>query len=1814
MSTNTKITVSDNKPVTKYTVEGTGKFTTGVDNIDDKYKISTGSNLDSPAFEIDNNGNIVINNDLTVHGTRHISNSSALLAEDSSINLGLIDSNPISGINESANNSGYYIINTENDISSGITVGTDNLVIADVVLTSSGGSTGDRNSDINKTHPAANCDNSFTLGDFTTTSSSFSSSDSNFTNNYSAVSGSKIKLNASTLPNLRTTLSSYTDSSSTTLPLTNINGFQPTANGNSSTDTSTVYIYESAGTTDTVISKTGTTDKIIEKTSTTDTFHGATSTSDTVYGATNTTNNIIEKSGTTDSAHAVDTSVTNTIIELTTTTDTMYAVNSSVNNTIVEKTSTTNNIVEKSGTSDSFYPVDSSVSHQIVEKTSTTNNVIGDSGTSTTLTSAITDSSTNSITISVNSVTNLSVNDYLLIDEEIGKITAISGTDVTITREQFSTSMATHTNGTTVTKVSDLGTGTTTIYLTSNTNASSFYNGSSKYAMIGSEVIQVTARNSNQLTINRGNFTTTGSTHAINSQITLLEDNITSDSLSILTLLTSSDISTLYSDGDKIIIDNEVMTISAGGVDNTEKTLTVSRSSPSTHNIGYYITKVTTDSGSNSYFILVGGNFSSFTSGKYIYIGTEVIKVDSVSTVNGQNMITLVNSGGTRTPQYSTSSSSISEATAGFLLRDSITNNGTSLTLLNSTNLTSFYNGSSKYAIISSEVVQITGRTNNDITLVRNRLSTSPSTYSNNDGITLLEDNITSGGTTFTLLSSENASSFDDSSIVIDNEIMTIGSGGVSGTTLTVTRGQSSTTATTHTIGNTITKLETDSDGTHQNFALVGGNFSSYTQNKYIYVGSEVVRVSSVSSTSGQNMITINRGQLSTTAVAISNGTSNTLVEDNITSGGTSLTLLSSGNAASFDNSSIVIDNEIMTIGSGGVSGTTITVTRGQSSTTATTHTIGKTITKLTTDSDGTHQNFALVGGNFSDYTQNKYIYVGSEVTRVNSVSSTSGQNVITINRSQLSTTATAISNGTTMYLLNDNISSGGTSLTVLSSGNASSFNGNSLIVDNEIMTVSGVSGVTLTVSRGQLSSGSATHNINSKITLLSALTDSSSNTYIALYGNDYDNMKTVGNKILIENEIVEVTANSSDSQVLTISRGANSTTVSSHNQGLIATLLTSNISNDNTFLALTGGNYTSFNNGNYFLIGTEIIYVNSRSNNVLEVNRGQETTSASSYSNGVSGTLLVSPISSNGTTLDTLSGNITSTGDILINEEVLTVTNVSGTTLTVTRGVGDSSASTHSLGSTVTSLNSMSSSTTSLDLNNGSSASNFSSGKKVLIGNEILNIVSRSDSTLTVTRGQYGTVAQAIISGTTITLLKSESVTISSTDIYNNQVTISSGLSNSYNSGAIIIRKLTTSDHFYLSSVSSNTALSFTYNLDGLNTSGDYLSLDPNYSETLSIIGINFLTINIGQNNCTATVTNAFIGKSTTNTSKGTFGINFNYYANTNTDKSKAIRLDSDSGGTGGSLLFSDTVSDSLVDYFKFDFNNKRSLQYYDSSNYLTTTVDSAGSSTLATTGTTGNLTLDIAGDLYLNADGGDVFLQDGATSFLQFTNNGSGGVTMSNTTGDFIFSSSTSEKPVIEILNTNADGNSSEIKFNKTSASEANGDVLGEMTFYGYDNANNSTKYVSLESKSKTITDGSEDGSLLLNAFSNGTNKQFIDFNETASDTVTVGTTSQNITLDVKGAIFSASDKRLKENIIPIENPLNYLTQLNGVSFNFISNHNDKHYGLIAQDVERILPDIVTNDKDGYKSVNYQNTIPFLIEGIKDLQKEIEEIKKKI
>ena len=167
------------------------------------------------------------------------------------------------------------------------------------------------------------------------------------------------------------------------------------------------------------------------------------------------------------------------------------------------------------------------------------------------------------------------------------------------------------------------------------------------------------------------------------------------------------------------------------------------------------------------------------------------------------------------------------------------------------------------------------------------------------------------------------------------------------------------------------------------------------------------------------------------------------------------------------------------------------------------------------------------------------------------------------------------------------------------------------------------------------------------------------------------------------------------------------------------------------------------------------------------------------------------------------------------------------------------------------------------------------------------------------------------------------------------------------------------------------------------------------------------------------------------------------------------------------------------------------------------------------------GDLTLDVAGDINLDADGGDVIFKDAGTEIGR----------LSNSTSDFVIQSAVSDK---------------------------------DMIFKGNDG----------------------------------------------------GSTITALTLDMSAAgaatfnneVTAYSDERLKDNIETIDNALDKVMNMRGVTF---TREGRQSTGVIAQEMQKIMPEVVF-DKGEYLSVAYGNMVGVLIEAIKDLKAEIDELKK--
>ena len=91
-----------------------------------------------------------------------------------------------------------------------------------------------------------------------------------------------------------------------------------------------------------------------------------------------------------------------------------------------------------------------------------------------------------------------------------------------------------------------------------------------------------------------------------------------------------------------------------------------------------------------------------------------------------------------------------------------------------------------------------------------------------------------------------------------------------------------------------------------------------------------------------------------------------------------------------------------------------------------------------------------------------------------------------------------------------------------------------------------------------------------------------------------------------------------------------------------------------------------------------------------------------------------------------------------------------------------------------------------------------------------------------------------------------------------------------------------------------------------------------------------------------------------------------------------------------------------------------------------------------------------------------------------------------------------------------------------------------------------------------------------------------------------------------------FSASDRNLKTNVTPISDALYKIAEIGGYEFDWIPNQEVHGYeghdvGVIAQEIEKVLPEVVTTRENGYKAVKYEKIVPLLIQAIKEQSEKI-------
>lgn len=162
----------------------------------------------------------------------------------------------------------------------------------------------------------------------------------------------------------------------------------------------------------------------------------------------------------------------------------------------------------------------------------------------------------------------------------------------------------------------------------------------------------------------------------------------------------------------------------------------------------------------------------------------------------------------------------------------------------------------------------------------------------------------------------------------------------------------------------------------------------------------------------------------------------------------------------------------------------------------------------------------------------------------------------------------------------------------------------------------------------------------------------------------------------------------------------------------------------------------------------------------------------------------------------------------------------------------------------------------------------------------------------------------------------------------------------------------------------------------------------------------------------------------------------------------------------------------------------------------------------------------------------------------------------------------------------------------------------------------------YPSTNAIDLTLSSQNASGSLIFNT--NNAER----FRVNASGFIGIGTSNPTVRLQVAGDIIAnsiagSSDSRFKTNILPIENPLQKVLKLRGVTFDWKTKEfpnrmfsENRAIGFIAQEVEQVIPEVVQteNSTEGFKSVQYDKVVALLVEAIKEQQKQIEQLQQKV
>ena len=302
---------------------------------------------------------------------------------------------------------------------------------------------------------------------------------------------------------------------------------------------------------------------------------------------------------------------------------------------------------------------------------------------------------------------------------------------------------------------------------------------------------------------------------------------------------------------------------------------------------------------------------------------------------------------------------------------------------------------------------------------------------------------------------------------------------------------------------------------------------------------------------------------------------------------------------------------------------------------------------------------------------------------------------------------------------------------------------------------------------------------------------------------------------------------------------------------------------------------------------------------------------------------------------------------------------------------------------------------------------------------------------------------------------------------------------------------------------------------------------------------------------------------------------------------------------------------------------------------------VVSGSDAAIPSVSTTADFTIDAGGDIVLDADGTDILLKDDGTAFGRFKRDSSDFIIKSETNNkDIVFRGQDGGATITAMtldmseggnvgIGTTSPNNKLDIRRGSDGIALELHSTVGdadEFVDFKMISGNGTAGTLGTIFRHQRQGTGGGDMIILTNPTLSGTPAETIRF--TSDQKVGIGKDSPSVKLEVDGEIsgstirasgdviaFNSSDERLKDNIVQIENPLEKMESIGGYEFDWNNNQQIYHghdIGVIAQEIEKVLPEAVKDRGSGYKGVQYDKLIPLLIESIKELKQKVEDIEK--